>query len=143
MLRIPPQFHFCMGQVPLDKMTTLVNNLFQDSSNFFLEWDRYEADVIAALEIVSIASYATADVSGVRANLWKRITRRMRNWQIFTESAAYISLTALASPTVLKQSRERFIQSVSSIEVRVYCTFRSIPIYFNGYYFLHLYFRLV
>jgi len=41
----------------------------------------------------------------------------MRNWKFFTETAAHLSLTTLASLETL-DSKEKFMQSVASIEVR-------------------------
>ena len=121
-----------MKQIPLSKMATLVDTLFEDPSKFFLQWDEYEANVIAALQLVSIASYATADLSGVHADFWRNTTRKMRNWKMFVELAARISLTSLASPAVFQHSRERFMRSISSIEVSVYFSL-SFPL--NGFFF--------
>ena len=121
-----------MKQIPLSKMATLVDTLFEDPSKFFIQWDEYEANVIAALQMVSIASYATADVNGVHADLWRNTTRRMRNWKMFVELAARISLTSLASPAVFQHCRERFMRSISSIEVSAYFSL-SFPL--NGFFF--------
>ena len=103
-LRTPPHLHVCMKQIPLSKMATLVDTLFEDPSKFFLQWNEYEANVIAALQLVSITSYVTADVNGVHADLSKNTTRRMRNWKMFVELAAHISLSSLASPAVFQHS---------------------------------------
>ena len=85
-------------------MATLVDTLFEDPSKFFLQWNEYEANVIAALQLVSITSYATADVNDVHADLWKNTTRRMRNWKMFVELAVHISLSSLTSSAVFQHS---------------------------------------
>jgi hypothetical protein len=95
-------------------MSYLVDNLFEEAGMFFLDWEHWQAEVIAALELVSIASFAKADVDH---DFWSDAPGRLRNWKFFTEAAARLSLATLASSDVLN-SHERFMQSVSSIEVR-------------------------
>lgn len=112
LLRIPPHLHRCLRKVPLSKMSYLVDNLFEEPAMFFLDWEHCEADVIAALELASIASFATAD----KIDFWSEATGRMRNWKFFTETAARLSLETLASADVMK-SHKKFMQSISSIEV--------------------------
>lgn len=97
-------------------MSNLVDSLFEESSMFFLDWEHWETEVISALELVSIASFAKTKVVDNGDNLWNNITSRVRNWKVFTFSAARLSLTVLSSPEVLA-SHEKFMQSVSSIEV--------------------------
>lgn len=98
-------------------MVYLVDNLFDEPAMFFLDWEHWEGNVTAALEVVSIASFAKPDTSD-DDGFWSTATGRIRNWKSFIEMAARSSLTALASPGILK-SHQRFIQSVSSIEVCV------------------------
>ncbi|KAI9554203.1 hypothetical protein GHT06_019475 [Daphnia sinensis] len=112
LLRIPPHLHRCLRKVPLSKMSYLVDNLFEEPAMFFLDWEHWEAEVIAALELASIASFATADT----IDFWNKATGRMRNWKFFTETAARLSLEILASPDVMN-SHKRFMQSISSIEL--------------------------
>ena len=107
-------------------MSYLVDNLFEEAGMFFLDWEHWQAqrmalenqawqaEVIAALELVSIASFAKADADH---DFWSDAPGRLRNWKFFTEAAARLSLATLASSDVLN-SHERFMQSVSSIEVR-------------------------
>ena len=111
LLKIPPHLHTCMEQLPLSRMTSLVDTLFQDPTKFFNNWDNYEADVIAAVEMVSIASYATTDSIGVDADLWSSTSHRLSNWKTFIDSAVRISLTTLASPAVHQKSRDKFHES--------------------------------
>uniref|UniRef100_A0A0P4YE06 AAA+ ATPase domain-containing protein n=2 Tax=Daphnia magna TaxID=35525 RepID=A0A0P4YE06_9CRUS len=112
LLRIPPHLHRCLRKVPLSKMSYLVDHLFEEPAMFFLDWEHCEADVIAALELASIASFATAD----KIDFWSETTGRMRNWKFFTETAARLSLETLASADVMK-SHKKFLQSISSIEL--------------------------
>jgi hypothetical protein len=114
LLRIPPHLHRCLKNVPLSKMSYLVDNLFEEAAMFFLDWEHWQGEVIAALELVSIASFAKAEMDG---DFWNEATGRIRNWKFFTETAARLSLATLASTDVIR-SRQRFMQSVSSIEVR-------------------------
>jgi hypothetical protein len=97
-------------------MSNIVDNLFEEPKDFFLEWEQREADVIAALELVSIASFAKAAIND--ADIWSGSTGRMRNWKFFAEAAARLSLASLASLDTLSSSK-KFMQSVSSIEVRI------------------------
>ncbi|XP_057375006.1 uncharacterized protein LOC130695963 [Daphnia carinata] len=112
LLRIPPHLHRCLRKVPLSKMSYLIDSLFEEQAMFFLDWEHCEAEVIAALELVSIACFATADT----IDFWSEATSRIRNWKFFTETAARLSLETLASADVMK-SHKRFMQSISSIEL--------------------------
>ncbi len=114
-----------MRKVPLSKMGYLVDNLFEDPGMFFLEWEHSEAEVIAALELVSIASFAKADMED--SDLWDSCTTRIRNWKLFVETAARLSLEALAAPDVLK-AHKRFMPSISSIEVNI-----SVSLIFSSF----------
>lgn len=98
-------------------MSYLVDSIFEETSMFVLEWEDSQAEVIAALELVSIASFAKldADIENEK-NLWDDLSGRMRNWKIFTESLARLAIEMLTSPTVLNKP-QKLIQSVSSIEV--------------------------
>ena len=98
-------------------MSYIVDELFEDSTAFFLDWERVQAEVVAALELVSIASFAKADMEN---DFWSDAPSRMRNWKFFAEAAARLSLATLASSHVLN-CQEIFMQSVSSIEVRSCC----------------------
>ena len=113
-----------MRKVPLSKMGYLVDNLFEEPGMFFLEWENTEADVIAALELVSIALFARADADD--SDLWNNCTARIRNWKFFVETAARLSIEALSLPDVLK-NRKRFMQSVSSIEVSSFFLMNHLP----------------
>jgi hypothetical protein len=95
-------------------MSYIVDNMFEDPKNFFIEWEQREADVVAALELASIASFAKADVTD--GDIWGSATGRMRNWTFFTETATRLSLASLASSDTLN-SQGKFMQAVSSIEV--------------------------
>ena len=90
----------------------IVNTLFDDPVYFFEDWESQEADVIAALELLNISSYATDESSP-----WtSAIITPIRNWKVFSVSAARLSLGQLCSPAVLKL-KKKLIQSVTSIEV--------------------------
>ena len=99
-------------------MDRLVDNLFDEPGEFISDWERCEAEVIAGLELVSLAMFAKADVDDV--DLWSgftaRFTGKIRNWDIFSETAARLCLETFASSAVLN-SHQLFIPSVSSIEV--------------------------
>ena len=56
-LRIPPHLHHCLKALPLSKMSYIVDSLFEEPNDFFTDWEQREADVIAAFELVSIASF--------------------------------------------------------------------------------------
>lgn len=97
-------------------MGRLVDCLFENPEEFFRDWEQWESKVIAALEVVSIVSFAKPDTADV--DLWKEATTRIRSWESFTKETARLSLTKLGSPDVMKS--KRFIMAVSSIEVRSY-----------------------
>ena len=61
------------------------NNLFEDHVAFFSQWNDSAPDVIAALELVSIAS--KVDDSG----LWNTGCQ-IRSWNSFIDNAARFSL---------------------------------------------------
>ena len=92
-------------------MSYLVDDLFEEPDNFFPDWQDWEAKVIAALELFSIASFAKLD-----SNLWDDVKSQINSWDIFTKEVARLSLKTLALPDVIK-SKETFIMAVSSIEV--------------------------
>jgi len=92
-------------------MRDVVEALFDDQETFFEDWGRLEPEVMAALELVSVTSFA---VSGEFP--WSTGVGRIRTWKVFTESAARLSLTVLAEPAAL-QNQKKWIQSISSIEV--------------------------
>ena len=108
-------------------MSYLVDNLFEESAMFFLDWEHWQGEVIAALELISIASFAKTDIE---KDFWSDAPTRMRNWKFFTDTAARLSLATLASSDVIN-SHERFMQSISSIEVCYYCPFSLITILKN------------
>ena len=97
-------------------MSYIVDSLFDEPKDFFVKWKKHEADVIVALELVNIASFAKTAINDA-GYIWRNATGRMRNWKFFTETAAHLSLTTLASLETL-DSKEKFMLSVSSIEVR-------------------------
>jgi len=94
----------------MSRMKDILNTLFEDPEYFFEDWESHESDVIAALELLSIASFATS-----KTVTWPVSTAtRIRNWKVFNESAARLSLNALATPDV---SPKTLLQSITSIEV--------------------------
>ncbi len=97
-------------------MGRLVDCLFENPEEFFRDWEQWEAKVIAALELVSIVSFAKPDTADV--DLWKDATIRIRSWESFTKETARLSLKKLGSPDVIKS--KRFVMAVSSIEVSSY-----------------------
>ena len=102
-------------------MSYIVDNLFEDPVAFFSEWDDSKVEVIVALELASIASFAKTAGS----SLWNDyVGCRIRSWKSFIDTAARLSIEALASPDVLK-CREKFIQSISSIEVSFHIVLSS------------------
>ena len=109
-------------------MTGIVDSLFEDPETFFKEWEENEAQVIAALELLGIASFALGDQVS-----WNNWTARIRNWKSFNESAARLSLDCLSTPDVLHvDNRDKFLQSISSIEVSL--LFKTV--FFFQKYFL-------
>ncbi len=107
-------------------MDSLVDYLFEEPVPFFTAWEEWEAKVIAALELVSIVSFAKPDTADV--DLWKEAVCQevevsftklddatVTDWESFTKETARLSLTKLGSPDVIKS--KRFIMAVSSIEV--------------------------
>lgn len=125
LLRIPPHLHLCTKKVPLSKLDQLADSLFEEPSEFILEWKDSEADVIAALELLSIASFAkvASSIDSDDSPLWNSYTcGTIGRWKLFVETATRLSLEALAKPDVLK-THKRFMPSISSIEV-------SCPIFF-------------
>jgi hypothetical protein len=99
----------------MTRMKDILNSLFEDPESFFEDWESHEGGVIAALELLSIASFATS-----KAILWPISTAtQIRNWKVFIESAARLSLNALSTPAVL-QSQKKLLQSITSIEVNYF-----------------------
>ena len=62
------------------RMRDIVNALFEDPEYFFEDWESHEADVISALELLSITSYATDEGTSVPWNT--AITTQIRNWKV-------------------------------------------------------------
>ena len=109
-------------------MNDIVDTLFEDPATFSRDWKENEVDVIAAVELINIALFASKHARNIsnpeigRGNLWSDIPCKLRNWNTFTESVARVSLKALASSPIL-DSRDIFLQSISSIEVLKYLFF--------------------
>ena len=95
------------------KVKTIVSALFEDTENFVEDWKCHEANVIAAFELLSIASYVKADTV-----IWFDDTT-IQNWGEFTETAVRLSLAELSTQTVL-QSQKKFLQSITLIEVSMF-----------------------
>ena len=113
MLRAPPHLHSCVERLPLTILSVMIDSLFDDAESFLENWDKNEGDVIAALELVSVTAYASKkDIS------WSKWVGGVRNWKAFAKAAARMALETLSTPEVLhKQNRNKFLQSISSIEV--------------------------
>ncbi len=111
LLRIHPHLHSCLRKVPLSKMGSLVDYLFEEPVPFFTTWEEWEARVIAVLELVSLVSFAKSD-----DDFWDDATL-ISDWKSFTKEGARLSLKKLGSPDV---TRINFIMAVSSIEVCSY-----------------------
>jgi hypothetical protein len=93
-------------------MTDILNSLFEDPEYFLEDWESHEADVIGALELLNIASFAKS-----QAVPWPNTSRtQIRSWKIFIDSAARLSLAELSTSAVL-QSQNELLQSITSIEV--------------------------
>lgn len=120
MLRVPPHLHHCVRGIPLTKMTYLIDSLFEEPTEFVSQWKNYHPEVVAALELLSIASFTRPESDD--DSLWNDWTGRMRNWKSFSEALGRLSLTVLTSPEVLN-SHDKLIQSVSSIEVSICLSF--------------------
>jgi hypothetical protein len=114
-------------------MSTIIDGLFEDTNEFFLDWQQWQAEVIAALELVSIASFARAELDS--GDFWSASPVRMRDWELFTEAAARLSLAALASPDVIR-THERFMQAIASIEVLLLSNFIKFVSFLNVLNFL-------
>ena len=112
LLRIPPHLHRSILGLPVENMSSIMNRLFEDPEYYFDEWERSEADVIAALELVSIATFTLVEDAdqGIPWDVGK-----MRNWSIFAQSATHLALTELGQPGSLKNV-DKFSQAVTSIE---------------------------
>jgi hypothetical protein len=95
-------------------MSYIVYNMSEDPKNFFIEWEQREANVVTALELVSIASFAEADV--IHGDIWGSGTGRMRNWTFLTKTGTRSSLASLASSDSFN-SQGKSMQAVSSNEV--------------------------
>jgi hypothetical protein len=93
-------------------MLDIVNALFEDQQTFFQEWKHYEADVVAALELVRITMYASTEEFP-----WNTGFGNIRNWNEFSKSAVLLSMTVLANPDVIHHNQKKWIQSISTIEV--------------------------
>lgn len=94
LLRLPHHLHPCVRALDLSKMESIIDPLFDDPQSFFQEWGKYETDVVAALEVVNIVSFAA-----VEEIQWN--TGKIRNWQAFVELAACLALAELANPAIL------------------------------------------
>lgn len=128
LLRIPPHLQPCRNKIPISRMGPLIDSIFDEPIPFFQCWDQNKADVMSALELISIASFAKTEGDQVDFELWNVVSVRIRNWKSFIESAAVLLLTTLSSRDVL-DSREKFTQSISSIEVNNY--FNSLDYIFK------------
>ena len=111
LLHIPPHLHSCLELLPLEKMLDVVDSLFEDQPTFFQAWKLYKADVVAALELISITMYASTEEFP-----WNTGFGNIHNWEEFSKSAVRLSMTVLAKPAVI-QNQKKWIQSISSIEV--------------------------
>ena len=111
LLRVPPHLNACVQQLPLSKMASIVSTLFQDPESFFQDWTENELRVIESLEMMNIVSFAV----GQHMN-WNTV--KIRSWKTFSRVAVRLALHALANPALL-QDPDRFLQSVTSIEVSV------------------------
>ena len=107
LLRMPAHLSDAVGMLPLNCLRTIIDELFSRPGKFFEEWVANEAEVIAALEIVSIAAFAVSD--------FKWADEKMRNWDELKQSAVDLAITALSNPKVPKTVG--FIQAIASIEV--------------------------
>jgi hypothetical protein len=114
-------------------MSTIIDSLFEETNEFFLDWQKWQNEVIAALELVSIASFARADLDN--GDFWCDSPVRMRDWKLFTEAAARLSMAGLASPDVIR-THERFMQAISSIEVLLLSHFIKFASFLNVLDFL-------
>ena len=132
-LRVPPHLHHCARGIPLSKMRYLVDSLFEDASSFVMEWEDARTEVIAALELLSIASFTRLQADIDDEILWDDWTGRVRKWKCFSTALCQLSLTILTSPEVLNNCHAKLIQSISSIEVR-----NEIAIIFSPNYFLNI-----
>lgn len=91
-------------------MQDVVNALFDNQTIFFEDWDQNEAQVMAALELVKITHAVTDEFS------WISGAGIIRSWEGFAQSAARLSLIALAEPAS-RHNQISWIQSITSIEV--------------------------
>lgn len=111
MLHVPPHLHPCLELLPIGNMLNLIDTFFGDQETYFESWKCFEADVVAALELVSIATFALQKVFP-----WNAGFVNIRSWMKFSKEAALLSLTTLSDPAVI-QNRNRWMRSLSSIEV--------------------------
>ena len=112
LLRLPPHLHNCAEQFPMARMKDILNTLFADPECFLEDWESHEAKVIAALELLNIASFAIS-----QAVTWPNASStQIRSWKVFIDSATRLSLAELSTPAML-QSQKKLLQSITSIEV--------------------------
>ena len=124
MLHVPPHLRSCLELLPMESMLNLIDVFFGDQETFFGSWKCFEADVVAALELVSIAAFALSERFP-----WN-IFVNIRSWKKFSKVAAVLSVTALADPAVI-ENRNKWMQSISSIEV----SYNSFLVLVLNYYF--------
>lgn len=91
-------------------MANIIDNLFDETEQFFAEWTKHESEIIAALEHINLASLAS------NAPEHYRVVKRLRDWNQFVQFTIRQSFMYLNSPEVLKK-RLNFVQAITSIEV--------------------------
>ena len=112
LLRSPPHLHTTVRRLPVKRLSYLMKKLFEDPAVFFAEWGLYEANVIAALELLGVAAFA----KGEEIDWDDASSGQIRNWKMLTEYAARQCLKQLSSTQVV-EDRPKFIQAISSVEI--------------------------
>ena len=80
------------------RMKDILNTLFADPECFLEDWESHEAKVIAALELLNIASFAIS-----QAVTWPNASSiQIRSWKVFIDSATRLSLAELSTPAMLQ-----------------------------------------
>jgi len=95
-------------------MADLVEELFDNQESFFEDWNGHEAEVVAALELGSIAMFNVRDISP-----WDTCDDQLSSWKLFSNETARSSIEMLSNPMVF-QEKSKWVQSISSIEVSSY-----------------------
>ena len=122
LMQTPPHLHGAVRRLPFSSMRSIMNDMFDDPDYYLEQWKQHEARVIAALELLAIAAFtkdAEEVFSGTSAgsgdgDLWE--TGKIRNWNVFSQSAARVVLSHLSRPTTFNQN-QKFFQAITSIEV--------------------------